>query len=131
MTLATIQDVRDLGNLPDETKLVDGVLSPHLASAERELYKWIGDYSSATGDKRKRCVEAEACLTMSFAIPVLNTFFTEGITTLQKELGEMDFQFHSVDDLDELVEYWRDRARGAVAEWLHQGERKQMGWFAV
>ena len=131
MAFADVQNVRDLGNLPDATKLDDRIILPHLVTAERELIKWIGEYSSATGLKRTAIIEAESALTLSFALPVLNTFFTEGITTLQKEIGEIDFQFHDPSDVNELVEYWRDRARDAVTEWLQEGDQKRIGMYAI
>lgn len=131
MSLATIQNVRDIANLPDITKLADTVLQPHLSSAERLLYKWIGSYTGAAGDKRTRCIEAESCLTMYYATPVLNTFFTEGITTLQKELGDMDFLFHRPDELETIQQTWHDRARDAVAEWLNEGDRPPIGYYAI
>ena len=131
MGFASLNDVRSIGNLPDSTKLDDSVLEPHLKSAVRLLTKWIGNYSGATGDKKDRCIEAEACLTMYYALPVLNTFFTQGITTLQKEIGEMDFQFHSPEEMEAIREAWKDRAMDAVAEWMSQGDRHPIGWYAV
>ena len=130
-TLATIQDVRDIGNLPDSTKLDDSVLQPHLDAAGRMLFKWIGSYLGSTGDKRTRCIEAESCLTMYYAIVVLNTFFTEGITTLQKEIGDMDFLFHRPEELETIRMFWWDRARDAVAEWLNDGKRSSIGYYAI
>lgn len=129
MSLATLTDVRSMGNIP--SGIGDAVLQPHLDSAARELKDWIGTYTGATGDKRARCIEAECCLTIAFALPVLNTFYTPGIPTIQKELGELDFMFHDVDDLDKLIEKWKDRARSAVANWVDLGDKKRIGWFAI
>lgn len=131
MALATLQNVRDLGNLPDSTKLDDSILQPHLNSAARRLEKWIGTYSSATGTKKERCIEAECCLTLAYATPVLNTFFTQGVTTLQKEMGDMEYLFHSPEDLEGIVTMWEDRARDAIAEYMHKGERPAVGWYAI
>lgn len=128
---ADVQDVRDIGNLPDATKLDDRIIIPHLVTAERELIKWIGTYTRATGDKQTAILEAEACLTMSYVLPVLNTFFTEGISTIQKEIGEIDFQFHDPSDVTELVTYWENRARDAVSEWLQEGDQKRIGFHAI
>jgi len=131
VAIGTIQDVRDIGNLPDSTKLDDSILEPHQNSAARLLKKWIGAYETSTGDRKSRCIEAESCLTMYYSIPVLNTFFTEGVTTLQKEIGEMDFLFHRPDELETIRQFWYDRARDAVAEWLQEGERRPIGYYAI
>lgn len=131
MGCAIVDDVRNIGNLPDSSKLPDSVLEPHLQSARRLLTKWIGSYSAATGNKKERCIEAEACLTMYYALPILNTFFTQGITTLQKEIGEIEFQFHSPQEMEILRETWKSRATDAVAEWISWGDRHPIGWYAI
>lgn len=131
MALANIEKVREIGNLPDADLMGDDVLRPHLETAARQLTKMIGTYTSATGDKRARCIEAECCLTMYFAVPVLHSFFTEGITTLQKEIGELDFQFYDPDQVEAVAERWMNRAEMAVAEWMDLGEAKQIGWYAI
>lgn len=133
MALATLENVRAIGNLPVAAKLPDAVLSPHLERGARELAKWVGSYSAATGDFRAACIDAECCLTMYYSLPVLNTFFTQGITTLQKEVGEMDFLFHNPDDLEKVRRMWWDRARDDVDDYLGQdssGESK-IGFYAV
>lgn len=131
MPLANIEKVREIGNLPDASLLNDTVLKPHLDSAARKLQKMIGTYTSATGDKRLRCIEAECCLTMYYVVPVLNTFFTEGVKTLQKEIGEIEFQFHSPEEAQTIAEGWLNRAEMAVAEWMDEGDTKQVGFYAI
>lgn len=116
--VGTISDVRTLGRLPDSVKLPDAVITPHLASAARELAGWVGDYSGADGDMLDALKEAEGCLCMAYLLPVLNTFYTQGLSTLQKEMGDMDFLFHSPNDLDRVIERWRDRARLAAGPYI-------------
>ena len=129
MSLATVDDIRSIANIPSGVE--DSVLSPHLETASRELKKWIGAYDSATGDKRTKCIEAESCLAFARALPSLNTFFTAGVTKLQKEIGDLDFQFHSVDEMKDLQQEWRDRAQDAVSEWMNQGRHKRIGFYAI
>jgi len=133
MALAFSTDVREVGRLPDQ--LTEAVIRPHLDAAARELARWIGDYEAeAAGDdgiseaKRAAVVEAECCITMAFGVPVWNTFYTAGMASLTKEVGEMDFIFHSPRDLDGVVRRWMDRARGAVADYLAESD---LGWVAI
>lgn len=114
MAKATIAEVRVLGGLPDATKLPDAKITPHLNRAARELARWIGDYSDATGNKLEDCKEAEGCLTMYYLLPVLNTFFTSGISTLQKELGEIEFLFHGPEGVEKVRDMWWARADDTI-----------------
>lgn len=131
MPLANIEKVREIGNLPDVDLMDDDKLRPHLETAARHLTKWIGTYTRASGEKRARCIEAECCLTMYYAVPVFHTFFTEGITTLQKEIGEIDFQFYDPSQVEAVADRWLNRAEMAVAEWMDEGEARQIGWYAI
>lgn len=119
--LSTVADVRTFAGkrLPPDPQLTDGQITPHLTAAARELAGWIGEYSSTTDDDKKdACKEAEACLTIANVIQTQNVFFTQGITTLQKEIGEVDFLFMSPDDLEKSVQGWRDRAERAVNSYM-------------
>ena len=130
--LTTIDDIRAYGNLPPKEKLDDTVIQPHLNSAVREITRWIGDYSGATGDKKDACKEAEACLTMAYLLPVLNTLYTEGVATIQKEIGEMELMFHSPEETKSLVEYWEERAREVLAEYIDEGDGVgRVRWYAI
>jgi hypothetical protein len=116
---AIVQDVRDLGRLPPAAKLPDAEIDPHLEAAGRELKRRIGEYETgADAEKIEACTEAECCLCMAYLLPVLNTFFTQGIAGLQKEIGETDFQFHSVDDLKKLADLWTERAMNRVKAYI-------------
>ncbi len=130
--LSTVTEVRALGNLPASDKLADPIIEPHLSSASRELTSWIGDYSSATEDKLADCKEAEGCLAIAYLLPVLNTMYTNGIVSLQKELGEIELMFHSPDDMDKVIDKWRERAQSRMASYVNEGgDHKPMGWYAV
>lgn len=130
--ISTISEVRALGNLPASAKLGDPIIQPHLDSASRELTVWIGDYSSATGDKLADCKEAEQCITMAYLLPVLFTLYTNGATTIQKELGEIELMFHTPDDMEKVVKQWLDRAKSRTINYINSGGTiKPMGWYAV
>ena len=131
MALATTTQVRELGGLP--TAVTDSKITPQQGPACRELTRWVGDYSSATGTMLADCIEAEICLTMYYLLPVLNTFFTQGVSTLQKEIGEMDFLFHNPDDMEKVRDMWLDRARGAVSDYMGQDSsgRPSIGFYAI
>lgn len=118
MALTSIDKVRQLGNLPAVAKLSDDLIRPHLDSASRELKTWVSDYATAKGDALAAYIEAEGCITIAYLLPVLNTFFTNGITTFQKEVAESEIFFHSPDDLDIIIEKWMDRARSRIDNYL-------------
>jgi hypothetical protein len=135
--LSSVADVRTFAGkrLPPDPLLTDAQITPHLNSAARELAGWIGEYEDTTDDKKKAtCKEAEACLTLANVLPTQNVFFTQGISSLQKEVGEVDFLFMSPDDLEKAVEGWRDRAERAVQSYISNADNagsKGMRWYAI
>ena len=131
MGFATLQDVRDTGNLPDSGKLPDTKLTKHYQAALRELVRWIGTYTGFTGDDKENAKEAECCLTLYYALPSLNIFFTEGASTLQKEVGDMEFQFMGQDDIKKAQKQWYERARRAVADYNYTTGKKPIGFNAI
>lgn len=131
MALITIDEVRELGKLPDNSQLPVSIIQPHLDSAVRELTGLIGDYASAAGDKKERCKEAEGCLCMALLLMSINTLYTEGATTLQQELGGMNVMFHSVEDQVKLSEQWRERAMERVSEYFVAGNKRPLAWYAI
>jgi len=121
MPLASLSEVRDLGKLPDSTKLADSLLQPHLTEAAYRLKDWIGAYEdSDDSTKIAKCKIAEGCITMSFYLLSANSFFTEGVTTLQKEVGEMDFQFKNAEQREKDSKAWVDRAKNVVRDYMNQ-----------
>ena len=131
MGFSTVQNVREVGNLPDESKLPSSRVLPHLKAAFRELEKWIGTYSSFTGDDKENVIEAECSLCMAFALPTLNTFFTEGVSTTQKEVGDMEFQFINPDDVDKTAKAWIERAKRAVSAYNYETGQKPISFIAI
>ncbi len=133
MSLATIENVRIIGNLPKSDHLADDLITPHLSAATRELTGWIGDYLDSTGDKLDSCLYAECCLAMANLLVPANTFYTEGMLEYQKELGEIEFSPNSPDNTQKLREMWRERAREAVSVWMSDddGAIKRVSWFAI
>lgn len=121
MALSSVEDVRTFAGkrLPADPHLTDDQIAPHLDAAARELAEWIGSYEDASDEtKQDACKEAEACLCIANVIQTQNVFFTQGITSLQKEVGDVDFLFMSPDDLDKAVQGWRDRAERAVRPYM-------------
>lgn len=132
MSLSTVADVRAFGKLPVATQLVDTIIQPHLDAAGRELRSLIGDYSGAFGDKLDDCKEAEQCICLAYLMPVLNTLYTEGTTTLQQELGGMNVRFHSQEDQQNLSDMWMQRARSRVAKYINSGtQRRPVSFHAI
>ena len=132
MSLATTGNIRRLGRLPDEDKLPNSEITVQLDSACRELTRKIGEYSSSSGTKLDDCIEAEGCLCMIRLLPVLNTFYTQGMSTAQKEVGEMDFVFHSPDEIVTIQQYWNDRADSAMQPYLTaEAETDSIRWYAI
>ncbi len=141
MALATILYVRGVGRLPEWERLPDDTIEEHLAAAARELAGMIGAYEDSSDQaKIAACKYAEACLTMHLIIPVLNTFYTQEIPGLQKEVGEVDFLFSNPADQERIANMWLERARTAVTSYM--GEETNMdsgggyvagrvGWYAV
>lgn len=137
MALSSVANVRTFAGkrLPASPGLTDDQITPHLDAAARELKAWIGEYESASDtDKVAACKEAEACLTIAGVLPTQNVFFTQGITTLQKEIGEVDFLFMSPDDLETAVKAWRERAERAVQPYISDADNsgsRGMRYYAI
>lgn len=134
MALATVQNVRDTGGLPDSGKLADSKITPHLDAAAREIKRWIGDYSSVSGDDLADCIDAESCLTMAYLLPVLNLLCPEAISTFQKEYGELGLNFLDAKDQEIIAEKWITRARTAVSNLKNEIPAQgvpAIGWNAV
>jgi hypothetical protein len=121
-------DVRVIGRLPE--RIADAEIRPHLQSAGRVLFGWIGDYSQAAGDDFEAAKEAECCICMALMIPILHTFFTEGAPKYTKEIGEVEFMFHNPAQSAEVAEHWMDRARGAVRRYQAESE-SGLQFFAI
>lgn len=131
--ICSVNDVRIIGKLPSEDKLDDQYLTHHLLAAARELKNLIGDYADTTDQTKKdACRYAEACLCIANALPVLNTFYTSGITTLQKELGDLDFIFNSASDVEVLQKMWRNKAKDSIGDYIEQEqESNNLGFIAI
>jgi hypothetical protein len=128
-TLAYPIDVRNLGRLPE--RIADAEIRPHLESAGRMLFGWIGDYSQAAGDNRDAAKEAECSIAMALMIPVLHTFFTEGAPKYTKEIGEVEFMFHNPSQSEQVARRWMDRARDAIRRYRANAAETDMDFFAI
>lgn len=134
MALATVQNVRDTGGLPDSGKLADSKITPHLDAAAREIKRWIGDYSAVSGDDLADCIDAECCLTMAYFIPALNVLCPESLSTFQKEYGELGLNFADADEQTTIAGRWETRARNAVSNLKNEIPAQgvpAIGWNAV
>jgi len=117
--IAACVDVKVIGKLPCEIEC--DLIETHLESASRELERWIGEYSDSDEKKRADCFEAECCLAIAYLLPTLNTFYTEGVTTLSKEVGQVDFQFHNPQQVGVIAKTWIERAERCVAAYRDIG----------
>lgn len=132
MSISTIGEIRTLGRLPDIAKLPDAVVQPHLDSAVSEMKRLVGSgYASSTGEKLAACKEAEICFTIANLLPVMNTFFPQEASVVQKQIGDTDFIFHDPDNLMKMVEYWRRRAMEKIETYLQAASDRQVYWGAV
>ncbi len=124
MSLASVDNVRALGNLPGVAQLPDSVIEPHLDSAARELRSWIGFYeSTSTGDKVTDCNEAECCICIAYLQPVLQKLYVQGIAEdVDPPSGEW------LKTADSWIERGKSRVRDYIEDYT---ERKKVGWYAI
>lgn len=100
--------VRSLGNLPGAVR--DEHLAPHLKSAVRYVEKRI-KRSLTDEDDDDVYGEAAGCMTIYFALPVLNTFYLNGVDRVARKVAEMDdFVFSGPADIEKLRKFWKERA---------------------
>lgn len=133
-TLATAADVRALGNLPAVDKLGDPIIAPHLSAAGRELASWLGSsyLTESDADKIADYKEAECCICLAYLQPVLHTLYTEGVTTLQRELGEINVQYLSPSNWSKVAGDWMQRAKDRMRDYVNKSETKSpVTWYAV
>lgn len=129
-----IADVRKVGKLPNDERLKDEIIQPHLDAAARELKDWLGGYDSSTGEKAEACRYAECCLAMANFLLAADTFYTEGMLEYQKQLGEIEFVPNAPGNTEKLMELWWRRARNAVSKWMDDGNKNgisRVGWYAI
>jgi hypothetical protein len=131
--LAEISDVRRIGRLPDPEKLPDADIAVHLESASRELTTWVGSYETdGDAEKQKACSEAECCIAMAYLLPTLNTLFPRTLYSIEKQVGETEFSYHSPGQIRELREFWMSRARSRMMPYLSNAAvRTRIGYAVI
>jgi len=108
--MITPEFVRTLGNLPVDIK--DEVLNPHIQQATWDVEAITG---VAFDDSNEKLCAAAGALTMSHAIPVLNTFYLDGVAKVASQTEESDFVFSSPEDSEKTQKYWKDRGMKVLA----------------
>lgn len=121
-------DVRSLGRLPDEFS--DDQIRPHLKSADRRIRSWVGEPAEPTPEAREALAEAEACVCLSLMVPVLNVFYTQGAPRYLKQVGEIEFMFHSPEQAGSVARAWMDRAKAAVRSY-RETTSQGLDWIAI
>lgn len=110
-------DVRALGGLPEEVS--DERLQPHIESAERLVWQVSGynpsDLATLDAAVLSRLREAAGCFAISYALPVLNTFFLANAERVPRDVAEVsDYQFHDATDIIKLARLWEQRGYEAL-----------------
>jgi len=97
--------------------VTDSMLFEHLAGAARELAGWLGGVAyGALGDlpaddaKVEAAAEIEACLTIAFALPALNTFAAADGPVIPKQVEAAEFQYLEPEQATAQAATWRERA---------------------
>lgn len=110
-------DVRALGGLPEEVG--DERLQPHIESAKRLVWLVSGcdpsDLEALDDAVLARLREAAGCFAISYALPVLNTFFLANAERVPRDVAEVsDYQFHDAADIVKLARLWEQRGYEAL-----------------
>lgn len=110
-------DVRALGGLPEEVS--DERLRPHIESAKRLVWQVSGydasDLAALDEAVLSRLREAAGCFAISYALPVLNTFFLANAERVPRDVAEVsDYQFHDAADIVKLARLWEQRGYEAL-----------------
>lgn len=105
---------RRLGNLPESTK--DELLEPHISGAEHKVKGYLGGKWPTKQADVERVQEAIGCLALSFALPVLNTFYLSEADKVPRKVAQTDYVFHDPGEVVKLAVHWRNRAYEALKE---------------
>ena len=143
--LTTAAKVRQLAIWP--STVTDDMLALHLASAARDLRRWMRSIDedlydaliAADDDDADRLAaeEIEGCLTIAYALPPLNSFVMADAPSVPKRVEDAEFQFLDHEQAEKLAASWRDRAekRFASWDWTDEGEEEtgeaKSPWYAV
>lgn len=106
--------VRKLGNLPESTP--EALLEPHISGASRKVKGYLGGKWPTRQADIERAQEAIGCLALSYALPVLNTFYLSEADKVPRKVAQTDYVFHDPGEVMKLVELWRRRAYEVLKE---------------
>lgn len=106
--------VRRLGNLPASTP--DDLLEPHIGGANRKVKGYLGGKWPTRQADIERTQEAIGCLAISYALPILNTFYLSEVDKVPRKVAQTDYVFHDPGEVTKLVELWRKRAYEVLKE---------------
>lgn len=125
--LTNADSVRAEGNFPSD--LPDQKLWPAMDHAETRLRQMVGaelyetvqaETSASSQDRRGKLSRAEACLAVSFALPVLNIRANSNEGGLVSSIGFADTKnsLLSQDEIDKLVSRFEKRAMEIISEFV-------------
>ncbi len=109
-----VKYLRKLGNLPGSVP--ENVLLPHVTSAVLVVQTLLGDRVPKNEGEEARVREAMGCFAMSYALPVLNTFYLSQAEQVPRQVAKTDYVFHEPGDMLKLAAYWKNRAYEAVRD---------------
>ena len=123
MSLTTIDQIRDEGNLPSDLPV--GKLTPHLEGAESRLRSFLGDElyetvqaEAATVTRRKELSRAEAMVALYFALPIINIKAgPKGGIVRGTGFGETRSDFLSVSDVQKLADNFLEKATEIITRY--------------
>ncbi len=107
--MITIEDVRKYGNLPK--RIEDEFLEVHLSVGKREAKKKVKDYDVIMGDTAhsfyEDAKEITVCEALISLLPKANTFFVEGIPSINE--NGVQARFFSPKDIAAMIEGYEKR----------------------
>lgn len=106
--------LRLLGNLPRD--IPDEMLEPHLKGAELKVKGYLGGGWPTRVTDIERTKEAIACLALSYALPVLNTFYLAQAEQVPRKVAQTDYVFHDPGEVLKLAAHWKNRAYEVLRE---------------
>jgi len=142
--LTTVKQIVELGNLPDEGNEQRIVQYAEIAANELEtqlgatLYAAV-DTDSLYAEDRVKLARAEAFLTLSHLLPVLNLRINPNEGGIVQSVGfaETKNSLMSVEDVHRLAQEFRDKANDIISAYIEVEDEDEInggdgiGWFVI
>ncbi len=109
----TTDDIRRYANLPCEAP--EALLNEHLGNAKRKMRRLFGrqDVPAGLADDWRELIVVGALIS---ALPWLHMITLDGVSKAGRLDGEVDFRFMDAEEVDDLLERLRDRAKVLEAD---------------